>query len=183
MNDSSFIIGALEFAATKHSGQIRKGPTGEPYINHPISVAFLLSEVGGVTDSEILAAALLHDTVEDTDATLEELTELFGERVGSLVAEVTDDKTLPKEERKLLQVSHAPTLSADAKLLKLGDKICNLRDVVGKPPGGWSDERRREYLDWTAQVIAGCRGINQQMEDLFDSELDAGRESIPVFDP
>lgn len=177
MSDASLFIRALEFAATRHSGQIRKGDTEEPYINHPISVAFVLSEVGGVADQAILAAALLHDTVEDTDTTLEELRSLFGETVESLVAELTDDKTLPKEERKLLQISHAPSLSADAKLLKLSDKICNLRDVVGKPPKDWSDERRREYLEWTAQVIAGCRGVNPAMEALYDSELDAGRES------
>ncbi len=169
----------MKFAAGRHSGQTRKGRAGEPYINHPIDVADTLVRVGGVTDAEVLAAALLHDTVEDTDATLDQLATLFGDRVSTLVAEVTDDKSLPKEERKRLQVLHAPTISDEAKMLKLSDKICNVVDVVGKPPLGWTDQRRIAYLEWTARVVHGCRGVNQRLEECYDMELTAGLKNIP----
>jgi guanosine-3',5'-bis(diphosphate) 3'-pyrophosphohydrolase len=179
LSDTSLLVRAVEFAARCHSGQMRKGGDEEPYINHPIAVALVLADTGGVTDAEVLAAALLHDTVEDTHATLEDIEDMFGVRVSALVSEVTDDKTLPKEERKRLQIIHAPDISMEAKMIKLGDKICNVRDVVNSPPQGWTDDRRREYLEWTALVIAGCRGANDRLETLYDSELEAGRRSIP----
>jgi guanosine-3',5'-bis(diphosphate) 3'-pyrophosphohydrolase len=174
----ALLMRALAFATARHSGQTRKGHAEEPYIDHPVAVAHLLLEVGGVRDPELLAAALLHDTVEDTDATLEELESIFGPTVRSFVAEVTDDKTLPKETRKELQVEHAPHLSDAARMIKLCDKICNVRDVSRRPPVGWSDQRRREYLDWTERVIAGCRGSSPDLEELYDRELVAGRAEL-----
>jgi guanosine-3',5'-bis(diphosphate) 3'-pyrophosphohydrolase len=178
MADSTLWVRAEKFATEKHDGQVRKGDPPEPYIKHPIAVARVLVDVGGITDEELLAAALLHDTVEDTKTTFEDLTREFGARVSSLVGEVTDDKSLDKEERKRLQIEHSANISPDAKTLKFGDKICNVRDVANKPPKDWSKTRRLEYLEWTEKVIAGCRGVNQQLEDLYDDELRKGQDLI-----
>jgi guanosine-3',5'-bis(diphosphate) 3'-pyrophosphohydrolase len=139
---------ALHFAAGKHRDQRRKGAEASPYINHLIEVAELLARVGGITDLVTLQAAILHDTLEDTQTTPGELEAAFGLEVRGVVEEVTDDKRLPKAERKRLQVEHTPQLSTRAKLVKLADKISNVRGVIQMPPAEWSFERRREYLDW-----------------------------------
>jgi guanosine-3',5'-bis(diphosphate) 3'-pyrophosphohydrolase len=176
--DSARLLDALHFSALKHRHQRRKDRDASPYINHPIEVAHLLASVGGVTDVVVLVAAVLHDTIEDTRTTCEELEHRFGREVRSLVEEMTDDKRLPKEERKRLQVEHARRASHRAKLIKLGDKICNVRDVTHSPPADWSIERRREYLDWTEQVVAGCRGVNAALEQYYDELLRAGRAAL-----
>jgi GTP diphosphokinase / guanosine-3',5'-bis(diphosphate) 3'-diphosphatase len=168
MNDLSKLLAAASFAAKKHKLQKRKGDDGEPYINHPLEVANLLANIGKVEDYNILTAAILHDTVEDTDATKEEITELFGATVCGYVLEVTDDKSLPKEERKQKQIEHAPHLSAGAKQIKLADKISNITDVTNNPPHDWSHERKIEYVEWGKKVIAGLRGVNKNLEDYFD---------------
>ena len=162
------LLAALRLAAEKHRSQKRKGADASPYINHPIEVAELLARVGGVRDVELLAAAILHDTIEDTETTPAELEAAFGARVCGLVAEVTDDKRLPKEERKQLQRVHAPHLSRDAKQIKLADKISNVREVGASPPDGWPLERRREYIAWARSVVDGCRGANAALEHHFD---------------
>jgi len=162
------LLAALDFAAHKHRDQKRKDQHASPYINHPIALAETLWHVGGVRDARTLAAALLHDTLEDTDTTRRELVARFGSRVADVVAEVTDDKSLPKAERKRLQVEHAPGLSRAAKLVKLADKICNLREVAESPPVGWSRPRRLEYLRWSRDVVAGCRGASPALEREFD---------------
>jgi guanosine-3',5'-bis(diphosphate) 3'-pyrophosphohydrolase len=167
-NDLSKLLKAASFSAKKHRFQKRKGVNGEPYINHPLEVANLLVNVGKVEDYDILIAAILHDTVEDTETTAEELTELFGENVASMVLEVTDDKTLPKAERKQKQIEHAPHISAGAKQIKLCDKISNITDVTNNPPQDWSKERRLEYVHWGEKVVAGLRGINPDLENYFD---------------
>ena len=167
--DLTLLLKALAFAAHKHRDQRRKDAQASPYINHPIALADVLVNEGGVTDIEVLCAALLHDTVEDTATTHEELVNAFGSRIARTVAEVTDDKALPKAERKRLQVEHAASLSREAKLVKLADKICNLRDVVERPPAKWDLERRREYFDWAKRVVDGLRGVHPQLEDLFDA--------------
>ena len=131
-----------------------------------------------MTDLAVLIAAVLHDTLEDTATTAAELEERFGAEVRALVEEMTDDKKLPKAERKRLQVEHAPHVSARAKLIKLADKIANVRDVSMAPPSDWSLERRREYLDWTQDVIAGCRGVNPGLEACYDESLAAGRRKL-----
>jgi guanosine-3',5'-bis(diphosphate) 3'-pyrophosphohydrolase len=128
------VIAASAFAAHKHRDQRRKGAEASPYINHPIAVTNVLTNEAGITDSTVLVAALLHDTIEDTDTTVEELQAQFGPEVASIVVEVTDDKSLPKQDRKRLQIEHAATLSDQAKLVKLADKICNLRDIGQSPP-------------------------------------------------
>ena len=135
------LLEALSFAADRHRDQRRKGAEASPYINHPIAVAEVLARVGGVSEIAVLQAAVLHDTLEDTNTTREELAARFGETVARIVAEVTDDKSLAKSERKQRQVEHALHLSREAKLVKLGDKICNVRDVLYAPPKKWSAER------------------------------------------
>jgi guanosine-3',5'-bis(diphosphate) 3'-pyrophosphohydrolase len=165
----ALLLKALAFAAHKHRDQRRKDPGASPYINHPIALADVLVNEGGVTDVEVLCAALLHDTVEDTATTPEELAGAFGERVARIVAEVTDDQTLPKAERKRLQVAHAGELSQEAKLVKLADKICNLRDVAERAPPSWDLARRREYFDWAKRVVDGLRGAHPQLEAAFDA--------------
>ena len=168
MSDLSKLLEAASFAAKRHAGQKRKGADGEPYINHPLEVANLLASVGKVKDTDVLIAALLHDTIEDTETTKEEITELFGEKVSEMVLEVTDDKSLPKAERKQKQVEHAPHLSPGAKLIKLGDKISNITDILKNPPHDWSQERKREYVEWGERVVAGLRGANENLEKHFD---------------
>jgi guanosine-3',5'-bis(diphosphate) 3'-pyrophosphohydrolase len=159
---------AADFAAIKHRDQRRKDVEKAPYINHPLRVAALLSGAGGVTDHAILQAALLHDTVEDTATTPAELESLFGAGVRGLVAEVTDDKSLPKAERKRLQVEHASQLSPGARLIKLADKIANVTELTTTAPVGWPVDRKLGYVDWAEQVIAGMRGSNAALERLFD---------------
>jgi guanosine-3',5'-bis(diphosphate) 3'-pyrophosphohydrolase len=163
------LLAALRFAAHKHSAQRRKDSEASPYINHPIAVAETLARVGGVTDVTILIAAILHDTIEDTSTTREELDQFFGLEVRKLVEELTDDKTLPKQERKRLQIEHASRLSPAAKQLKLADKICNLGDISPTEPADWPLQRKLDYLSWAKNVIAGCRGSNDRLEQHFDS--------------
>lgn len=172
MDSNAALLRALHFAADKHRDHRRKGRDASPYINHPIEVAELLARVGGVEDVEVLQAAILHDTIEDTDATGEQLEELFGPGVRKLVEEVSDDKGLPKLERKRRQVEHAPGASDRAKLIKLADKICNVSDIAHAPPSHWTLERRAEYLAWSRSVVAGCRGVNASLEAAFDAACD-----------
>jgi (p)ppGpp synthase/HD superfamily hydrolase len=178
ISESAQLLTALQFAARKHRGQHRKDVERTPYINHLIDVATLLAVQGKVTDLPTLIAAFLHDTVEDTGTTPEELQVEFGADVRALVLEVTDDKQLPKGERKRLQVEHAPALSSKAKLIKLGDMIANAGDVAAAAPRDWSLERRREYLDWTEAVVRGCRGTNPGLESYYDEVLRAGRLAL-----
>jgi guanosine-3',5'-bis(diphosphate) 3'-pyrophosphohydrolase len=167
----SIVLAAANFAAAKHCGQFRKGADNAPYINHPIAVANVLANEAGIVDSITLAAALLHDTIEDTATSAAELAVQIGPEIASVVVEVTDDKTLDKAERKRLQIEHAPHISKRAKLVKLADKICNLRDINKSPPVGWSTERKREYFTWARQVAAGLRGESVILDNLFEAEF------------
>ena len=179
-SELALLFKALAFAAHKHRDQRRKDAEASPYINHPIALADVLVNEGGVTDVEVLCAALLHDTVEDTATTHEELVDAFGSRIARIVAEVTDDKHLPKAERKRLQVEHAPHLSHEAKLVKLADKLCNLRDVADRPPAGWDLPRRREYFEWAKQVIDGLRGAPGAEMRRLEAAFDAAYARRPV---
>lgn len=169
ISDLSPILRATRFAADKHKNQRRCDADATPYINHPISLADLLVNEASIEDPVVICAALLHDTVEDTETTFEELVSAFGSEVASIVLEVTDDRTLAKSERKRLQIAHAPTISRRAKLVKLADKICNLRDIETTPPLGWSAQRKNEYFAWAVQVVAGLRGTHAGLEEIFDS--------------
>ena len=168
-DELALLLKALAFAAHKHRDQRRKDAEASPYINHPIALADVLVNEGGVTDIDVLCAALLHDTVEDTATTPQELLDAFGSRIARIVAEVTDDKRLPKADRKRLQIEHAPSISREAKLVKLADKLVNLRDVADHPPAKWDLARRQEYFDWARQVIDGLRGTHPRLESAFDA--------------
>lgn len=171
MNKHIRLLKAVAFAAEKHKDHRRKDVNASPYINHLTAVASVLAEEGDVTDEDLILAAILHDTVEDTETTFKEIEEHFGGTVAVIVSEVTDDKTLKKEHRKRLQEERAPHVSHRAKQLKLADKICNVRDIMHSPPSGWSIDRRQEYLLWTQRVVAGCRGANAQLEKAYDRAI------------
>lgn len=162
------IVGALAFAAHKHRDQRRKDGSASPYINHAIALIDVLCNEAGIARVDVLCAALLHDTVEDTETTPEELTAVFGSWIASIVLEVTDDKSLAKLERKRSQVERAARASREARLVKLADKICNLRDVAGNPPVGWDLARRQAYFDWALEVVDRMRGTHAGLEVLFD---------------
>lgn len=166
--DLALVLGAADFAAHKHRNQRRKDADASPYINHPITLANILLNEGGVDDARVIAAALLHDTVEDTETSYEELRGRFGARVADMVMEVTDTKWLHKRARKRLQVSRAARSTHGARLVKLADKIANLRDMIAHPPDGWSLERRQEYFDWAKSVVDQIRGTNLRLERRFD---------------
>ncbi len=163
------LIDALAFAAHKHRDQRRKDVHASPYINHPIALAHVLAVEAAIDDEKTLIAAVLHDTIEDTETSFEELRERFGLTVAEVVAEVTDDKSLSKQRRKDLQIEHASHLTKRAKCVKLADKICNLRDMAANPPHDWPLARRREYFDWARRVIDGLRGTHRKLEKLFDA--------------
>jgi guanosine-3',5'-bis(diphosphate) 3'-pyrophosphohydrolase len=165
--DFSQIVKALQFAAEKHKNQRRKGISLSPYINHPIEVVRILVEVGQVHDPNILVAATLHDTLEDTETTSQELTDHFGDTICSLVEEVTDDKSLSKEERKRQQILYATSKSPAAKQIKVADKIANINDLIKDPPDGWSPERKRAYINWAIDVFQGLKGVNQYLDHAF----------------
>jgi GTP diphosphokinase / guanosine-3',5'-bis(diphosphate) 3'-diphosphatase len=168
MTDLGRLLDALNFAAQRHIHQRRKDALASPYINHPIALAHLLATTGGVTDLAVLQAAVLHDTLEDTETTEAELRAAFGDAVTDLVLEVSDDKALPKARRKALQIAHAPDKSAGAALVKLADKTCNLRDLIETPPADWPLARRQEYFDWAKQVVDGLPRVNAAMRAAFD---------------
>ncbi len=166
-SELNLLIKAVSFAAHKHKDQRRKDKEASPYINHPIGLAEVLVDVGNVSDVNTICAALLHDTVEDTETTPEELTEIFGAEICKIVMEVTDDKSLGKDERKQAQIDHAMHLSREARAVKLADKICNLGDVSSFPPD-WPLGRRQQYFDWARNVIDGLRGDWSELEAEFD---------------
>lgn len=182
MSDIVLISRAWNFAAQRHASQRRKGKAQEPYVNHLAEVAELVATATDGQDANVVAAAVLHDTVEDTTTLPAELTAVFNADIAGLVAEVTDDKSLEKAVRKQLQVEHAAATSRRAKLIKLADKTSNLRDLAKSPPDDWSLQRRREYLDWAMAVARGLRGTNPWLEAQLDeaaAQLDASLTGSP----
>ena len=177
-DDLLLVVRALEFAAHRHSAQRRKGAAAEPYVNHLAEVARLLAEACGGRDAELVAAGLLHDTLEDTRTEAAELEREFGPVVLGLVREVTDDKSLPRPERKRLQVQTAGAKSSRARMIKIADKTSNLRSLLASPPLGWSRRRRLEYFAWAAQVVERCRGVSPELEAAFDR---AHREGLAAL--
>jgi (p)ppGpp synthase/HD superfamily hydrolase len=169
---------AALLAAQRHSGMARKGRGSEPYINHLAEVANLLSEATGGADAELVAVGWLHDIIEDIDTTREELAEKFSARVATLVVEVTDDMTLPKDERRRLQVVGAPHKSPDAKLIKIADKISNIRARIVAEPSGEERDDLFDYVSWAEQVVAGCRGGNAWLDRMFDETVTLARSAL-----
>lgn len=167
---------ALMFAAQKHTDQRRKGERAEPYINHLIDVTDMLARHTDGKDITLLMAGALHDTIEDTGTTYEELKREFGENVADIVRECTDDKSLPKAERKRLQAANAPHKSERARLVKIADKTSNLKSILDSPPPDWDNARKLEYFDWSKSVVDGCRGINSGMEQEFDALYKKGQQ-------
>lgn len=176
MEDVSLFLKALHFAADKHRDQKRKDVDASPYINHPIYVAQILADIGGVDDLEILAAAVLHDTVEDTEAESADIEREFGARIARIVGEVTDDKSLSKSERKRLQIEHARHMSEEGALVKVADKIANVRDIASNPPKDWDHARRVEYLAWAEQVVENCPKVNARLQEYFAESLVSARQ-------
>jgi GTP diphosphokinase / guanosine-3',5'-bis(diphosphate) 3'-diphosphatase len=172
------IARAAHFAALKHTNHKRKGENAEPYINHLAEVAETLAVHSDGQDLNLVVAGLLHDTLEDTQTTYEELVGGFGRDVADLVKEVTDDKSLPKAERKRLQVENTPHKSARAKMLKIADKLSNLKAILNSPPHSWPPERKREYFDWARQVVDGCKGVNRGLEEAFAKSYAHGRSIL-----
>lgn len=168
---AGMLLHAALFAAEKHRHQRRKDAAASPYINHPLTVANILANEGGIDDPVVLIAALLHDTIEDTATSAGELATVFGAEITGVVLEVSDDTSLPSGQRKRLQVEHALTASPRAKLVKLADKIANLRDLADCPPTGWSLARKQDYFDWAKAVVDGLRGIDPRLEAVFDADF------------
>lgn len=162
------LTSAINFAAIAHRDQRRKNSTSSPYINHPIEVMNFLGQAG-ITDIDIMCAAVLHDTIEDTGVTYTDIEFQFGRRVADMVAECSDDKSLPKEIRKQEQIKHAQVASIGAKLVKAADKLSNLSDLNRDPPTGWSSETIDGYFAWSYAVWLAARGCNENL----DAQLDA----------
>jgi len=169
---------AADLAACRHNGMARKGRGNEPYINHLAEVANLLATATDGTDAELVAAGWLHDTIEDTETTREELAQKFSKRVAALVVEVTDDMTLPKDQRRQQQIIDAPKKSSGAKLIKIADKISNIRARILPQPS--QDERKDliDYLAWAEKVVAGCRGVNAVLDRTFDETVKLARSTL-----
>jgi len=180
MDDVLSLTKAMNFAARKHIHQRRKGELQEPYFNHLAEVAAMLAQHTNGADAELVIAGLLHDTIEDTNTTYDELVREFGQNVADIVRECTDDKSLPKPERKRLQAEHAPNKSEKARMIKIADKTSNLRSILESPPKEWSEERKREYFIWAKSVVDGCRGLNKGLEEEFDRLYKRG---IAVYQP
>ena len=180
MNGLVTVMKAADAAARWHVDQRRKGARQEPYITHLIEVSSLVAEATEGADHNLIMAALLHDTIEDQGVTREEIAAQFNDDVAGLVCEVTDDKRLPKAERKRLQIEHAPNLTPRAKILKLADKISNLRSSATSPPADWPMQRRRDYMIWTTEVAQGLRGASGLLEQEFDRAAAHAEQTIPL---
>jgi GTP diphosphokinase / guanosine-3',5'-bis(diphosphate) 3'-diphosphatase len=170
------VLDAALYAAQKHAGQKRKGARAEPYVNHLIEVAQLVSMAIPEPDTNLVVAALLHDVVEDTDVSNEELIQQFGQDVVSLVIELTDDMSLRKAERRRLQIEHAPKMSVRAQTIKLADKISNLRSILSDPPAHWDYERKRKYFDWGKCVVDALSAPNPILKAEFERTYRRFRE-------
>lgn len=161
------LLEAINFSADKHRFQRRKDVNATPYINHPINVAYTLA-AAGESDLSLLMGAILHDTIEDTDTKYEELVFKFGSEVADIVLELTDDKSLSKEERKSRQVLLASSKSEKARKVKLADKVCNVSDILKHPPHDWNERERVAYIEWSREVVDQMRGTQPILENLFD---------------
>ena len=180
MNGLVTVMRAADAAARWHVNQRRKGAAQEPYVTHLLEVAALVAEATAGTDPNLIVAALLHDAIEDQGIIREEIATQFNDDVADLVVEVTDNKKLPKAERKQLQIKTAPKLTPRAKILKIADKISNLRSVTTSPPADWPAQRRADYVIWTTNVVRGLRGASDLLEQAFDRAAADAERAIPL---
>ena len=168
----NLITKAEAYARQNHEGQFRKGEAQEPYVTHVAEVASRVARYGG--SESAIAAAWLHDVVEDCDPEIEDIENLFGSKVAKIVAEVTDDKSLSKQDRKARQVKNAPYKSEEACLVKWADKICNLLSIANSPPP-WDKARKMEYIEWAREVASGLpystSTTRQEFEDAIGKAL------------
>lgn len=187
---------ACKFAAEKHRTQVRKNERNTPYFSHPSHCALLVQHIlaksqfawygefiedeTGEFDKNVIVACLLHDTVEDTDTTYQELVDTFGRKIADIVMECTDDKSLPKVERKKLQIEHAKTASLEAKLVKMADKYSNLSDLLTNPPTTWSKDVIVGYWNWSFAVVSRMRGTNAIFDSLFDDLFEKANAIDPT---
>jgi (p)ppGpp synthase/HD superfamily hydrolase len=169
---------AADLAARRHNGMQRKGRGSEPYINHLAEVANLLAAATDGADAELVAAGWLHDSIEDTETTHDELAQKFSERVAALVVEVTDDMTSPKDRRRQQQIIDAPKKSPGAKLIKIADKISNVRARILPEPSLGEREDLIDYVAWAEKVVAGCRGGNVVLDRSFDDTVKLARSTL-----
>jgi guanosine-3',5'-bis(diphosphate) 3'-pyrophosphohydrolase len=172
------ILDAAVFAADKHQNHVRKNEQHSPYITHPLLVAKAIYQIGDVKDNGVLVAAILHDTIEDTPTTKDEIADRFGKDILEIVLEVTDNKSLDRLTRKRLQVSHAPELSYQARVVKIADKLINCEDILYSPPVDWPLKRRQEYIQWGADVVQKIRGTNTPLEEAFDQVLRRAEQAL-----
>jgi (p)ppGpp synthase/HD superfamily hydrolase len=180
MNEWVSVMQAADAAARWHVDQRRKGAAQEPYLNHLLEVANLVTQATGGTEPKVVIAALLHDCIEDQKVTAEMIASEFGQEVADIVLEVTDNKSLPKQERKQWQVETAHKKSREAKLVKLADKTSNLRAIATSPAPDWTIERRLEYIEWSKSVVAGLRGSSSWLEYQFDQAAEIAANSVPL---
>lgn len=180
MTTTMLLTSAYHRAAAWHSGQRRKGKAAEPYINHLAEVADLVSRATGGTDINLIAAAVLHDAIEDAGITRDRLAGEFNADIANLVSEVSDNKSQPKAERKRLQIERTPGKSPRARMLKIADKTSNIRAILNSPPADWSWQRKVEYLEWARAVVAGARGQNAALERAFDVAAEALERKLSI---
>jgi len=178
MRGINLILKALNFAAFKHKYQRRKGDEHLPYINHPIKVAFIISEIGKIDDPIIISSAILHDVIEDTETSEEEIEKEFGNNIASIVKELTDNINFEKQKRKKLQIKKAPFLSREATIIRIADKIANIEDITSSPPIGWSYERKEEYLEWAEKVVKACKNVNNDLKNYFFEKLKKTKKEL-----
>ena len=176
--DVTRLTQALAFAAEAHANQRRKGAAQEPYLNHLVEVLDLVTQATGGDDVDLLIASLLHDVVEDTNVTEEELTESFGTRVAEIVQANSDDMSLPKDERRRKRIADMPRKAPDARIVKTADVISNIRAIVTSPPAGWTADRKLGYLDGCRQLIDAGRGANAALEKVFDQTVADAERTI-----
>jgi (p)ppGpp synthase/HD superfamily hydrolase len=178
MKELVLVLRAADLAAQWHVHQRRKGAAGEPYINHLLEVSHLVAQATNGSEPNVVIAALLHDAIEDQDVTAETIASEFGQHIVNIVLEVTDDKSLPKDERKRLQIETAPHNSREAKLIKLADKISNVRAIANSPAPDWTAQRKVEYVRWAKDVVAGLRGTSPWLEQQFDEAVASAEDSL-----
>lgn len=169
--DIHIVLEAVGFAAEGHNGQLRENPEKTPYIIHPIRVTEHLMTIANVHERDILVAALLHDTVEDTKITFADIQKSFGTTAEGYVRELTDNMSLPQEERMKLQIETAPKKSLAAAQIKLADKYDNLKSLQSNPPATWDQKKIDEYFLSAKKVTSSLPAANVPLKKAVDDVI------------